>query len=202
MLAKAKQRSLILASASPRRKELLEGLGLAFTVQPSVANEVVEGDVSPEEFVTTLARRKARDVAFSLAESEEEVALVIGSDTVVVLDGEILGKPVDELDAFRILSSLQGKTHIVYTGVCIVEAATGKEKVGYRATRVTMRSLSPDRIRRYIATGEPMDKAGAYGIQGYGATLVENMEGDYFSVVGLPVSLVSDFLEEFGVQLL
>ena len=202
MLAKAKQRSLILASASPRRKELLAGLGLTFSVQPSVANEVVEGNVSPEEFVTILARRKAHDVAFSLTEQEEEVALVIGSDTVVVLDGEILGKPVDEFDAFRMLSSLQGKTHTVYTGLCVVEAATGKEKVGFRATKVTMRPLSSDRIRRYIATGEPMDKAGAYAIQGYGATLVDSMQGDYFSVVGLPVSLVSDFLEEFGVQLL
>jgi septum formation protein len=201
-LAKANQPSIVLASASARRKELLAGLGLNFTVQPSVASEVVEEEVSPEEFVMILARRKARDVAFSLADNEEERFLVIGSDTVVVLDGEILGKPESEEEAFRMLSRLQGKTHTVYTGLCVMDTATGKEKSGYRATRVTMRELSPDKIRRYIATGEPMDKAGAYGIQGYGAILVSHIDGDYFSVVGLPLSLISDFLEEFGVKLL
>ncbi|NME99003.1 Maf family protein [Aneurinibacillus aneurinilyticus] len=201
-MSKANQPSIVLASASARRKELLAGLGLTFTVQPSVASEVVEEDVSPEEFVTILARRKARDVAFSLADNEDESYLVIGSDTVVVLDGEILGKPEHEEDAFRMLSGLQGRTHTVYTGLCVINTASGKEKAGFRATNVTMRELGAERIRRYIATGEPMDKAGAYGIQGYGALLVSNLEGDYFSVVGLPVSLVSDFLEEFGVKLL
>ncbi|QYY42113.1 Maf family protein [Aneurinibacillus thermoaerophilus] len=201
-MAKTNQPSIVLASASARRKELLAGLGLTFIVQPSVASEVVEEEVSPEEYVTILAQRKARDVAFSLADNENESFLVIGSDTIVVLDDTILGKPGHEEEAFRMLSSLQGRTHTVYTGVCIVETATGREKSGYRATKVTMRKLTPDKIRRYIATGEPMDKAGAYGIQGYGAMLVSHLEGDYFSVVGLPVALVSDFLEEFGVKLL
>lgn len=201
-MSKANQPSIVLASASARRKDLLAGLGLTFTVQPSVASEVVEEDVPPEEFVTILARRKARDVAFSLADNEDESYLVIGSDTVVVLDGEILGKPEHEEDAFRMLSRLQGKTHTVYTGLCVINTASGKERVGFRATNVTMRELGAERIRRYIATGEPMDKAGAYGIQGYGAILVSNLDGDYFSVVGLPVALVSDFLEEFGVKLL
>ncbi|MBN6186518.1 septum formation inhibitor Maf [Aneurinibacillus sp. BA2021] len=201
-MSKANQPSIVLASASARRKELLAGLGLTFTVQPSVASEVVEEQVSPDEFVTILARRKAQDVAFSLADYEDDSYLVIGSDTVVVVDGEILGKPEHEEEAFRMLSKLSGRTHTVYTGLCIVDTATGREKVGYRATNVTMRELTPDRIRRYIATGEPMDKAGAYGIQGYGATLVSHLDGDYFAVVGLPVALTSDFLEEFGIRLL
>lgn len=201
-MSKANQPSIVLASASARRKELLAGLGLTFTVQPSVASEVVEEQVSPDEFVTILARRKAQDVAFSLADYEDDSYLVIGSDTVVVVDGEILGKPEHEEEAFRMLSKLSGRTHTVYTGLCIVDTATGREKVGYRATDVTMRELTPDRIRRYIATGEPMDKAGAYGIQGYGATLVSHLDGDYFAVVGLPVALTSDFLEEFGIRLL
>ncbi|WP_047155108.1 Maf family protein [Aneurinibacillus tyrosinisolvens] len=194
--------SIILASGSPRRKELLEGLGLTFSVQPSEASETVEENVTPAEFVEILARRKALEVAARTAESGQQGTLIVGSDTVVVLNGEILGKPVDEAHAFRMLSELQGKSHTVYTGLSVVETGTGRERTGHRATQVTMRPLSAEQIKRYIATGEPMDKAGAYAIQGYGAIFISNMDGDYFSVVGLPIQLVSDFLEEFGVQLL
>ncbi|WCK53644.1 Maf family protein [Aneurinibacillus sp. Ricciae_BoGa-3] len=187
---------IILASSSPRRKELLQGLGVAFSVMPSHADERVEGDVSPGLFVETLAQRKAQQVAHSCSVR----SLVIGSDTVVVLNGEIMGKPADEDDAFRMLSMLAGNMHEVYTGLCVIDTA-GKQKNGHTATRVFFRELSEERIRRYIATGEPMDKAGAYGIQGFGSAFVSRIEGDYFSIVGLPLILVSDFLEEFGVQL-
>jgi septum formation protein len=187
---------IILASSSPRRRELLHGLGVEFSVIPSDADERVEGTVSPGLFVETLAQRKAETVAHGCSQR----SLVIGSDTVVVLNGEILGKPADEDDAYRMLTRLAGSTHEVYTGLCVMDTA-GEQKTGYTVTRVFFRELSEERIRRYIATGEPMDKAGAYGIQGFGSAFVSRIEGDYFSVVGLPLILVSDFLEEFGVQL-
>nr|WP_245590382.1 Maf family protein [Aneurinibacillus terranovensis] len=187
---------IVLASSSPRRQELLRGLGLPFTIQPSAADETVEDNVTPARYVEILAQRKAQAVGRIQAQR----TLVIGSDTVVVLDDNILGKPADEEEAFRMLTCLQGREHTVYTGVCVLDTA-GKERTGHVATRVFIRPLSEERIRSYIATGEPMDKAGSYAIQGYGATFVSRMEGDYFAVVGLPLHLLSDFLEEFGVQL-
>ncbi|MEK8131350.1 Maf family protein [Paenibacillus filicis] len=188
---------VILASSSPRRKELLQGLKLNFQTHPSDEDETVAPGTAPEEFVEILSLRKASSVA-----ARYDQGLVIGSDTVVVCDGEILGKPQDEQDAYRMLDMLQGRAHWVYTGVAIVEAGGNKQQVAHQKTEVFMKPLDESRIRSYIRSGEPMDKAGSYGIQGLGATLVEKIHGDFFTVVGLPVSLLSDMLEEFGVHVL
>lgn len=188
---------LILASSSPRRRELLDRLGLAFVVQPSSEEESVPAGTPPRAMVEMLAERKARSIS-----REHDQGLIIGSDTIVVLDGEVLGKPKDAQDAFRMLSGLQGRTHTVYTGVAVIDAARGRSSVRSSSTEVRIKPLSADRIERYIATGEPNDKAGAYGIQGLGATLVQEIHGDYFTVVGLPVGLLSDMLAEFGVHVM
>lgn len=194
-------KTIVLASSSARRKELLHGLGLDYVVFPSSADETIDETVEPADYVRILAERKAQDVAQEYGKLHKDF-LVIGADTIVVLDGEVLGKPVDPEDAARMLGNLQGKIHDVYTGVCVVDGNDGSLKSGFCRTRVTMKKLNEARIQRYIATGEPLDKAGAYGIQGKGALLIEGIEGDYFSVVGLPLGLTSDLLEEFGVQLL
>lgn len=193
------QPSIILASASPRRRELLQGLGIRFRVEVSKVTEEVEQDVTPSKYVEILAERKALDVA---SRCHKGAALVIGSDTVVVLEDEILGKPRDEDDAFQMLSRLQGKTHHVYTGVSVVTCTESQTRTAHSVTRVTMEHMTPAKIRRYIATGEPMDKAGAYAIQGIGATLVPHIEGDYFTVVGLPLFLLTRLLEESGFRVL
>jgi septum formation protein len=191
--------NIVLASSSPRRKDLLQEIGLSFRVEASGVSEEVTGQVTPGRFVEILAERKARDVSSRM---EGEDVLVIGSDTVVVLDGKILGKPVDEGHAYELLSCLQGQTHEVYTGLSVIGCAENVVRTTHSSTRVTMNPMSPEKIRRYIATGEPMDKAGAYAIQGLGATLVSGIEGDYFTVVGLPLALLSAVLGEFGVQVL
>jgi septum formation protein len=188
---------IILASQSPRRKELLGQMGLrGFKVISPDVDEHVEGNPSPAQMVEELSLRKARAVA----EHEDEDDLVIAADTVVALDGAVLGKPQDERDAFSMLSALSGNRHRVYTGVTVIQgdrAVTQSEE-----TIVTFRELEPDEISHYIATGEPMDKAGAYGIQGLGALLVSGIEGDYFNVMGLPVYRLGRILAEFGIDLL
>jgi septum formation protein len=196
-----KETLLILASSSPRRQELIRSLGLPVRIIPSEADETVSGQLQPKEIVETLAERKASSVAAALPESERK-GLVIGSDTIVVLDGSVLGKPKDEAEAADMLTRLQGRAHEVYSGVTIIDAASGRTVTSHLVTRVWMKELDALRIRKYIETGEPMDKAGSYGIQGLGALLVERIEGDFFNVVGLPVSLVADVLEEFGVRVL
>ena len=193
----ARQRPIVLASGSPRRKELLAGLGLQFTVIPSDVDEHVAEDCTPAEVVEQLARRKAEEVA-----GQAKEGLVLGSDTIVVLDGKILGKPVDELDAFSMLKRLQGNTHVVYSGLAIIDVEQNKMKIGHQSTQVSMRSLTEEEIHQYIATKEPMDKAGSYAIQGIGATIVEGIVGDYFTVVGLPLLLTAQYLKEFGVDVL
>ena len=175
--------SVVLASASPRRRELLQRAGVEFIVRVSDADEHIEPDTPPHEAVMALARQKALAVAKTCPGD-----LVIGADTVVVYDGAILGKPADAADAARMLRMLSGKTHVVYTGVCLVCA--DKEETFYEQTRVTFYPLTEQEIEAYVATGEPMDKAGAYGIQGRGCTLVQGICGDYFNVVGLPVAAV------------
>lgn len=195
-----KQR-LILASSSPRRQELIQSLGLPYIIRVSDADETVEEKISPAELVEVLSLRKASTVLDMLEASEKE-GIIIGSDTVVVYQDEVLGKPVDEQDSFRMLKALQGSTHQVYSGVACVDAATGKQVVSHRVTHVKMKSMSDSQISRYIATGEPKDKAGSYAIQGIGATIVESIEGDYFTVVGLPLSLLSDLLLSFEIQVL
>ncbi|MDQ0049838.1 septum formation protein [Paenibacillus polymyxa] len=192
---------IILASTSPRRKELLEFLRLPFEVVPSHADESTPESWTPQQIVETLAARKAQAVVNTVAQSQE-AGLVIGSDTIVVLDGSVLGKPADHADAVRMLTALQGRTHRVYTGVACIHTGTGEMLVRHRQTEVTMKPLSQEQIVAYVNTGEPSDKAGAYGIQGMGATLVESIQGCYFNVVGLPLSLLSDMLSDFGVNVL
>lgn len=188
---------IILASQSPRRKELLNQMGLKkFKIVSPDVDEHVEGNPSPVQIVEELSQRKARAVA-ERADAED---LIIAADTVVALDGAVLGKPQDERGAFSMLSALSGNRHLVYTGVTVIRGdriVTSHEK-----TVVAFRELEPDEISGYIATGEPMDKAGAYGIQGLGALLVSGIEGDYFNVMGLPVYRLGRILADFGVDLL
>ena len=183
--------SVVLASASPRRRELLQTAGVEFTVKVSDADEHIDPDTPPHEAVMALARQKAQTVAKSCPGD-----LVIGADTVVVYDGAILGKPADAADAARMLRMLSGKTHVVYTGVCLLYGK--KEETFFEQTQVTFYPLTEQEIEAYVATGEPMDKAGAYGIQGRGCTLVQRICGDYFNVVGLPVAAVCRRLREYA----
>lgn len=188
---------IILASQSPRRKELLLQMGLrGFKIISPDVDEHVEGNPSPAELVEALSRRKAGAVA---AQADED-DLIIAADTVVALDGAVLGKPEDERDAFSMLSALSGNRHMVYTGVTVIRGA--QAVTTHEETVVTFRELEPDEISSYIETGEPMDKAGAYGIQGLGALLVSGIEGDYFNVMGLPVYRLGRILADFGLDLL
>ncbi len=181
----------ILASASPRRKQILGELIERFEVIPSQADENVRA-ASPKELVEKLAERKATEVALRAHAVGKRV---IGSDTVVALDGEILGKPKDEEDAFRMLTALSGRAHEVYTGVCFATNANGKLSLFTRSdrTKVYFHDLSPEWIKAYIRSGSPMDKAGGYGIQDGG--LVEKIEGSYTNVVGFPKELVAEMLK-------
>jgi septum formation protein len=192
-------RHIILASGSPRRRELLASLGLPFEVLVSDADESTPPEWTPETIVRNLAVRKAEAV---LPAAGERDAVIVGSDTIVVLDDKVLGKPVDEQDSAKMLAMLQGRTHQVYTGVACIGLAEGRTLVDHRVTSVTMRAMSEDEICAYIATGEPADKAGSYAIQGLGATLVDEIEGCYFNVVGLPLSLLSGMLSGFGISVL
>ena len=181
-------KKIILASASPRRRELLTQAGFSFEVMVSQADETME-QREPAEFVKELALRKAQAVARGLNQD----AVVIGADTIVVLDGEILGKPKDENQAYAMLERLQGRIHQVYTGVALKEVRKDTEQPGFirsfaEETKVAMYPMSGDEIRRYIATGEPMDKAGAYGIQGRAGIFIKEIQGDYHNVVGLPIA--------------
>jgi septum formation protein len=180
---------LVLASASPRRKQLLEMLGIPVTVVPSHVPEVRLPGEMPVPYAERLAQAKALSVPGDL---------VLGADTTVVAGGRILEKPTDADDALRMLQRLQGRTHEVVTAVAL--SAKRRVRVLTDRTRVTFRPASDDVLRAYIATGEPMDKAGAYGIQGYGAALVERIEGDFFGVMGLPVRLVIELLRQEGVE--
>lgn len=187
---------IVLASQSPRRRELLSLAFSDFIIMPSNADETLPDGLSPEESVVEIAKRKVLDIRQRVSCD----SLVIGADTIVVKDGAILGKPVDKEDAFNMLSSLSGNTHTVYTGVVLAKG--DKLSCSYEATDVTFRTLSDDEINAYIATGEPMDKAGAYGIQQLGAFLVEKICGDYFNVVGLPMCKLGKMLSEFGIKIL
>ncbi|MGM9606991.1 MAG: Maf family protein [Oscillospiraceae bacterium] len=188
---------IILASGSPRRRELLERMGVRdFTVVSPDADESLEEGLPPAGQVERLSRLKADAVA---AEAEPG-ALIIAADTVVALDGTILGKPADEEEAFRMLSALSGVRHQVYTGVTVRQ--DDKILTRHEVTSVDFRALEAEEVERYIATGECMDKAGAYGIQGYGALLIEGINGDYYNVMGLPVACLAQMLKEFGVDCL
>lgn len=186
---------LILASSSPRRKMLLQQIGLTFDVVVSHVDERLDHDLAPEQIAEQLAFEKAQAVAASCPN-----ALVIGADTIVVDDRHILGKPADEADAFRMLSHLSGKTHQVITGLALISTARAPENVltRHETTDVKFARLTPHDIERYIRTGEPLDKAGAYGIQGKGAIFVEWIRGCYNNVVGLPLYLLTRMLKEMS----
>jgi septum formation protein len=185
---------LILASASPRRRELLGRLGVEFEVAPSDLDEVLEGAPS-EETVATLALAKARAVAGRVGSG-----VVLGADTVVVLDGVALGKPRDAGDARAMLARLRGRAHAVITGVAVVDAGTGRAETTAVVTRVAMADVGDDVIDAYVGSGEPLDKAGAYAIQGRGAALVAGFVGSYSNVVGLPLAATARLLGRFGVE--
>lgn len=174
-------------------------LGLPVVVHPSQADETTPDDWPPDRTVRELAHRKAAAVREWRQSADGDSGIVIGSDTIVALDSQILGKPKDDDDAVRMLTLLAGTWHDVHTGLCCIRMADGKTVVGHRVTRVRMRELSQEQVRGYVATGEPRDKAGAYGIQSLGSVLVERIDGCYFNVVGLPLSLLAKQLEEFGI---
>ena len=180
---------LVLASASPRRQELLRNAGIPFEVQ---AAHILE-DPLPVEQAKDCAERLAREKALAVAKGRPQ-DVVLGADTVVVVDGQILGKPVDAADAARMLRMLSGREHQVITGICVV--ANGQSSVANETTAVTMSEISENEIADYVATGEPMDKAGAYAIQGVASRWIPRIEGDYSNVVGLPVALVWRMLRD------
>lgn len=187
---------IVLASASPRRKQLLEMLGLTFTVRPAKGEEVIPDGLAPAEVVKYLSSQKAGSIAAECAWDD----IIIGADTIVCYGGNILGKPRDERDAARMLSMLSGNTHAVYTGVTVRKGETVLSAA--EETKVRFRPLSDREIAAYIKTGEPMDKAGAYGAQGHASLFIEGMEGEFFNVMGLPVCRLGKLLKEVGVTLL
>ncbi len=187
---------IILASASPRRQELLKQVGCEFTVQISDIVEDNHQDLLPQELAVFHAKAKAVDI--SLKANADDV--IIGADTIVVLDGKVYGKPININDARSTLIHLSGKQHQVITGIAVVKA--DKVWTDFVITNVRIGNLTKEQIENYLATGEPMDKAGAYGIQGMGALLVEGIEGCYPNVVGLPLQKLSDILRKAGVHLL
>lgn len=185
--------SIILASASPRRRELLSLITEDFIVLTSEVDETLPESISPKEAVMLLAEKKARAVAEQNPES-----VVIGSDTVVAVDGEILGKPVDNADAASMLKKLSGRWHEVFTGVCVIK--NNKATVFYDGAAVKFADMSNREIDEYIKSGECNDKAGAYGIQGFGARYIEGINGDYYSVMGLPVRKLYKTLNDLAIS--
>ena len=183
---------IVLASQSPRRRELLSLIGIPHDVLPADLDESVLPGEGPPEHAERLARSKADAIAF-----HDPAAVVIGADTIVVLDGDILGKPRDANEAATMLRRLSGRTHTVHTAVAVAHG--GRTVSGVESVEVTFRPLNETQIATYIATGEPMDKAGAYGIQGYGAVIVERVHGDYFAVMGLALGRLVGLLDSVGV---
>ena len=190
-------KKIILASGSPRRKELLENIGLKFDIEPAGFVEEIPIGLSPHGIAQLLSLEKARKVAIN-----HPNAIIIGADTLGVFDGKILSKPHHELQAKKILNMLAGNSHIVITGFTVIDSKTGKELTKSVETFVHLRELTNEEIDSYIATGEPLDKAGAYALQGLGALLVDRIEGDYYNVIGLPLSALAETLREFGVKIL
>lgn len=200
------KKRIILGSASPRRRELLSQIGVEFEVRVSDKEEIYKSSI-PEEIVKELSLMKAENVASDLLENIADGSIkdtvVIGADTIVVLDDEILGKPSDEEDAVCMLTRLQGREHWVYTGVAVLDFGPDGEKtvINYPVgTKVYVNAMTEDEIRVYVATKDPLDKAGAYGIQGRFAAYIDRIDGDYYNVVGLPVSRVYRTLGECGGQ--
>lgn len=188
-------KKLILASASPRRKDLLRQIGLDFEIIPSTVDEKID-EVEPAKLVMELALLKAKDVASRVE------GLIIGADTIVVDGKTILGKPRSTAEAKEMLHALSGRRHQVMTGVAVVDSESGRDWVDIEITEVAFRELLPEEIERYVASGEPMDKAGAYAIQEKGALFVEGIEGCFFNVVGLPLLKTVQLLGKAGVNVL
>ncbi len=188
---------IILASQSPRRRELLENIGLEFEVKVDNSPEIVDETMEIEEIVKCLSAKKAENVSKTL---DNEDCVVIAADTVVAFEDRILGKPKDEEDAKNMLKILSGNVHFVYTGISVLDNKTGKRISDFEKTKVRFREITDSEINSYIKSGEPMDKAGSYGIQGLGSVFVEKICGDYFNIVGLPVSKLCGILKnEFGI---
>lgn len=185
--------NIILASHSPRRRELIKLLGHPFECETSGVEETIVAGEKPEDHVIRLSLLKARDVG-----DHHRDGIIIGSDTVVVIDGDILEKPESKEEAVEMLLRLQSRTHTVYTGFALYNAATHESATGFETTQVTMRPFDRLTAIRYVETGEPLDKAGAYGIQGYGAVLIDSVNGCYFNVMGLPLARVMDALYTFS----
>jgi nucleoside triphosphate pyrophosphatase len=189
----AREPKIILASASPRRAELLYQIGVKFELVPSQIEERPHPDEAPPDYITRIARAKVVAVA-----RHQEAGLIIGADTVVVLDGRLLGKPVDDHDAKSMLKQLSGRWHAVMTGVALYDVESRHEVADYEKTLVKFAQLTDREIDWYVHTGEPRDKAGAYGIQGLGGLFVDEIAGNYYNVVGLPVPLVYRLARRLG----
>jgi septum formation protein len=189
-----KNEAFILASGSPRRRELLRQLGLSFTIIPSRRQETNQSGMEPRGHAIYYAKEKAKEVAQRYPQQ-----WILAADTIVVVDGEIMGKPVSATEATAMLSRLSGRSHHVITAVCLLHAQSGVEEIQAVETKVFMRRLGTAYIEGYIATGEPMDKAGAYGIQGIGGCLVQRIEGSYSNVVGLPLCETMELLRRHRV---
>ena len=188
---------IILASGSPRRLELLNTFNIQFDVIPSQIDEIINPHETPEQIVMGLALEKALDVSLNHQDS-----IIIASDTIVYCD-EVLGKPASVDDARRMLEKLSGNEHYVYTGIALVHLESNKKIVEFEKTKVIFNTLTPKEIENYISTGEPLDKAGAYGAQGIGAVLVNRMEGDFYNVIGLPLSRLNQMMKQyFDIHLL
>ena len=188
---------IILASASPRRRELLEKIGLKFEVEPSNYAEDLRSGLSPDELARAISLEKARSVA-----SKHKNTVVIAADTFIVFRGKIMGKPGTEAEARRMLMMLSGKSHSVITGFTILDTDENKILTKSVETVVHIKNLTSEEIETYVKSGEPLDKAGAYAIQGLGSVIVERIEGDYFNVIGLPLSALAEGLKEFGIHIL
>lgn len=188
-------KKIILASASPRRSELLRQIGVDFEVVPSEVDETNDLNLDPEEYAIEISYRKASDISKKI----DGKYLIVAADTIVVKNG-IMGKPKDENEAFQMLKGLQDTWHEVITGIVVIDTESGSVIRELEKTRVKMKPLSDLEIKCYIKSGEPMDKAGSYGIQGLGALIVEKIEGCYFNVVGLPLNRLSTIMKEFGVN--
>ncbi len=188
---------IILASASPRRQQLLSQIGLGFEVIPSAIEEIMDTAMEPSEVAVSLASQKCMDVAARI----KGESIVIGADTIVVKDNRLLGKPKDGQEALEMLKYLNGQWHEVITGVCLCRTVDKKTISTYETTKVKIANKSDEFLKSYIATGEPFDKAGSYGIQGFGSLLVEKIEGCYFNVMGLPVYKLSCLLEKIGCRI-
>lgn len=189
--------NIILASASPRRKEILENASVKFKVMISSIEELTLDGESPCQMVMRLAFEKGMDIA-----SRQKNDLIISADTIVVIDNTVLGKPENEIEARKMITSLSGRTHQVITGISLINLDNNKKIIDYVISNVKFKNLSEEDINDYIRTKESLDKAGAYGIQGYGALLVDEIQGDYFNIVGLPISRLSDLLKKhFNINL-